>query len=67
MIDENYKLMQDVREGLIRMEGKLDNMAEKHINIEKRVTKVEDNISWLVRTVVGQLVISIVAFVLIKR
>ena len=67
MVDENYKLLQDVREGLIRMEGKLDNMAEKHINIEKRVTKVEDNITWLMRTIVGQIVIAVIAFFVIKK
>lgn len=65
--DESTKLIQEVRETLIRIEGKLENMSDKHDNLEKRVVKLEENNTWLYRLVIGQVIVAILAFFTFKK
>jgi type IV secretory pathway component VirB8 len=60
-------LIREVRESVIRIEGKLDNMADKHNLLEKRVSKLEDNNTWLIRVVVAQIVGAVIAFFIINK
>ncbi|ENJ9653859.1 hemolysin XhlA [Clostridium botulinum] len=56
------ELIQEVRERLIRIEGKIENANEKHIILEKRVSKLEENNTWLTRAIIGQIIGIIIAF-----
>lgn len=67
MADESTKLIQEVRETLIRIEGKLENMGDKHDNLEKRVVKLEENNTWLYRLIIGQIILAILAFFVFKK
>lgn len=63
----DIELIQEVRERLIRIEGKIENANDKHTTLEKRVEKLEGNNTWLVRAIVGQIVAAIMAFFMIKK
>lgn len=67
MADESTKLIQEVRETLIRIEGKLENMGDKHDNLEKRVVKLEENSTWVYRLIIGQVILAILAFFVFKK
>ncbi|EPY2274699.1 hemolysin XhlA family protein [Clostridium sp. FAM 1755] len=56
------ELIQEVRERLIRIEGKIENANDKHETLEKRVNKLEENNTWLTRAIIGQIIGIIVAF-----
>ncbi|EJO5346374.1 hemolysin XhlA family protein [Clostridium sporogenes] len=56
------ELIQEVRERLIRIEGKIENANDKHKTLEKRVNKLEENNTWLTRAIIGQIIGIIVAF-----
>ena len=60
-------LIQDIRERLIRIEGKIENSQEKHKELERRVTKLEDNSTWIIRAIIGQIVVAILAFFIFKK
>ena len=60
-------VIQEIRERLIRIEAKIENSQEKHLELEKRVSKLEDNNTWLVRVIVGQIIVAIMAFFIIKK
>ncbi|MCM0648621.1 hemolysin XhlA family protein [Clostridium swellfunianum] len=64
---DDRELMQDVRDRLIRIEGKIETTYEKYSILEKRVTKLEENNTWLSRAVIGQLIAAIIAFFIIKK
>jgi hypothetical protein len=64
---DDRELIQDIRERLVRIEGKIENNNEKHITLEKRVTKLEDNNTWLVRVVIGQMVAAVIGFFILKK
>lgn len=56
------ELIREVRERLIRIEGKLENATDKHNTLEKRVSKLEETNTWLTRAIIGQMIGAIVAF-----
>ncbi|AWZ48466.1 hypothetical protein C3495_06385 [Clostridiaceae bacterium 14S0207] len=58
----DLEIVQDIRERLIRIEEKVTNSAERHRELEKRVEKLENNNTWLIRAIIGQMVAAIVAF-----
>lgn len=58
----DLEIVQDIRERLIRIEEKVTNSTERHKELEKRVEKLENNNTWLVRAIIGQMVAAIVAF-----
>ncbi|GAA0116959.1 hemolysin XhlA family protein [Clostridium senegalense] len=60
-------VIQEIRERLIRIESKIENSKEKHVELEKRVCKIEDNNTWLIRAVIGQIIAAIMAFFIIKK
>jgi flagellar capping protein FliD len=64
---DDRELIQDVRERLIRIEGKIENTYEKYSTLEKRVTKLEENNTWLMRAIIGQMVAAVIAFIIIKK
>jgi hypothetical protein len=64
---DDREIIQDVRERLIRIEGKIENTYEKHNTLEKRVTKLEENNTWLTRAIIGQCIAAIIAFFLMKK
>lgn len=66
MAEDATRLIQEVRESLIRIEGKLENMGDKHINLEKRVSKLEENNAWLWRTVGGAIIAAVMGFIFKK-
>ena len=58
----DLEIVQDIRERLIRIEEKVTNSTERHKELEKRVEKLENNNTWLIRAIIGQMVAAIVAF-----
>lgn len=63
----DLEIVQDIRDRLIRIEEKVTNGTERHQALEKRVSKLEENNTWLVRAIVGQIVAAIMAFFIIKK
>lgn len=63
----DLEIVQDIRDRLIRIEEKVTNGTERHQALEKRVSKLEENNTWLVRAIVGQIVAAIMAFFMIKK
>ncbi|MEG0774820.1 hemolysin XhlA [Clostridium sp.] len=61
------EVIQEIRERLIRIESKIENTTEKYLTLEKRVTKIEDNNTWISRAIVGQVIAAIMAFFLLKK
>lgn len=56
-MDDIQEVLNDIRERLVRVETKIDN------GLKDRLDRVEDNQSWLWRTVVGGFIVAAIAIV----
>jgi hypothetical protein len=54
---EFQEILNDIRERLVRVETKIDD------SLKSRLDKIEDNQSWLWRTVIGGFIAGVIAFI----
>lgn len=64
---DDRELIQDVRERLIRIEGKIETTYERHASLEKRITKLEEANTWFVRVIIGQMIVALIAYFIITK
>jgi hypothetical protein len=57
MDDKIQEVLNDIRERLVRVETKIDD------SLKSRLDKIEDNQTWLWRTVIGGFIAGVMAFI----
>lgn len=67
MEQNNSKLLMEIKESIARVDGKIELMNERNLNLEKRVVKLEENNTWTYRLIIGQFIVALIGYFLIKR
>lgn len=65
--NENSKLLIEIKESIARIEGKIELVNERNLNLEKRVSKLEENNTWTYRLIIGQFLIALIGYFVLSK
>ena len=62
--DKIIEIVMNINTVVARVEGKIDCINNSHETLEKRVKKLEDSQTWLVRTILAIIITEILGFIM---